>query len=573
MFWRKNQTDPEIEPKKEEKKRGFLADFFEPLPEGEEEAEGFADDLFLDEPEEAEPVSKKKKRRSLWDYANDDFIDEEIPEEPPKKKKKRGKAEEEAEDKPKKKKQKSAAAPVEGEAPKTAMEGPDGAALDGGDSAPEDGQELVIRREDPAEFLKEEPAKESPLSPKKGKEKAERIDLFAEDEAHQGEDIRLFDHDEYEGETQESQEQEKKRSSRSTLMDPGMGGAARVQLNQTEGFQRAEQAQRERQEREAKRQRQEYIEKQKRKRRRQRSLKQAAGNMALGAFIVAVVLLALYYGFLLSDIVITGTQTYGDAYIIQQSGLRYGQHMLTVDLEEAKASIEEDPYLQVDAISYIFPSRVRMVITERKATAGIVGLDYNVIIDNQGYVLAMGAGTDISNLIQVTGVSMTGFQLGQRLGEGDDFSTATLISMFQKLEEYGLMGNVKSIDLTTPLAITLTVSNGLKVFVGQPTDLDGKFASLQAELPAFLRQNIYWGTLFLSAKGGTVYSPRELAQILAQETTTPEGEEGEGSEGDAYGSIGANADPNAFEDPTLPGMDPMDGMGGGNYEVPDDFQG
>jgi cell division septal protein FtsQ len=69
--------------------------------------------------------------------------------------------------------------------------------------------------------------------------------------------------------------------------------------------------------------------------------------------------------------------------------------MLLVDLDEAKEKISENPYLQVESVTYIFPSRVRIIVSERKEVAGIIGLDSTVIIDKNGYVLSMTAGTDI----------------------------------------------------------------------------------------------------------------------------------------------------------------------------------
>ena len=182
--------------------------------------------------------------------------------------------------------------------------------------------------------------------------------------------------------------------------------------------------------------------------------------------------------------------------------------------------------------TYIFPSRIRIAITERKEVAGIIGLDYNVIIDHNGYVLSMGGGTDLTDLLQVTGVSMTGFQLGQRLGESDDFGTATLVSMIGKLEEYQLLDDIAAIDLTTPLAITMTAKNGLRIHVGQPTELDEKMVSLHKLLPQFA--NISYGTLYLSAKGGTVYSQVDVDALIAAGGTAGSPGTGDAPDTDPY---------------------------------------
>ena len=316
---------------------------------------------------------------------------------------------------------------------------------------------------------------------------------------------------------------------RTRIFRTGSGTAMRVNINETQQSRAVDEAQRKIREREAEIKHEKYVKKKTRQQKRRDFFKRIAMNVLFGTFIVVAVAAAIYYTFLLSDIIVTGNDDYSAEYIVEISGLGLGQHMFFVDLDAAKAKIEENPYLQVNDINYIFPSRVRMDITERKEVAGIIGLDYHVIIDHNGYVLSMSGGTDLSDLLQVTVISMSGFQLGQRIGESSDFSTASLVSLIEKLEEYELIHKMRSIDMTTPLAIVMYTTNGFKVHIGQPTDLDTKFQSLQKLLPRFEEKMIFTGTLYLSAKGGTVYSPQG-ADDAAAETVTPDDAMTEGSD-------------------------------------------
>lgn len=329
---------------------------------------------------------------------------------------------------------------------------------------------------------------------------------------HASEPIRLFDDD----------PAPRAQAGRTRMFRTG-GGATRIQMNETETSRGIEAAKRRQREKEAARQHELYVQRQKRRQRRKRAARRMAANVAFVAFLIIAALVALYYTFLLKDIVVSGNDTYSDEYIIGLTGLQYGRHMLFCDLDAARDGIEQDPYLQVDAVDYIFPARVRIHVTERKEVAGIIGLDYNVVIDHNGYVLSMGGGTDLSNLLQVSGVGMTGFQVGQRLGQTDDFGTATLVTMIKELETYQIIDDIASLDLTTPLAIVMHAKNGLKIHVGQPTDLDEKLVSLHKLLPQFINANISTGTLYLSARGGTVYSPPNTGAVLPTDpgTTDP----------------------------------------------------
>ena len=335
------------------------------------------------------------------------------------------------------------------------------------------------------------------------------------------EPIRLFGdyEDDFFEEEEDPKPKKRKQTSRTHIFRTGSSSTARIHINETEETIRMHEAEKKARAREAARKHEEYIERSVRKKKNRDMLVKLFGNLIFVLVLLVAVGVALYYGFLLSDVVVMGNEEFSADYIVELSGLKLGTHMLFVDLDQAEENIAENPYLQVDSVTYIFPSRVRIVVSERKEVAGIVGLDSTVIIDKNGYVLSMTAGTDISDLIQVTGVSMTGYQLGQRLGEGNDFSTATLVQIIGVLEQYQLTDSIKSIDLTTPLAITMAAKNGLTIQVGQATDLDSKMSVLSQILPQFIAKNVYSGTLYLSAKGGAVYSTTDYKSRTPVETT------------------------------------------------------
>lgn len=338
-------------------------------------------------------------------------------------------------------------------------------------------------------------------------------------------------------------------SGRTRIFRTGGGATARININETQTIRAVDAAQRKRRAQEAERKHAIYVAKKQRKEKRRDFFKRMTMNFVFGAFILIAVIAAVYYTFLLSDIVVVGNETYSAQYIAELSGLRLGQHMFFADLEQARENIVENPYLQVNEISYIFPSRVRIDITERREVAGIIGLDYNVIIDHNGYVLSMSGGTDLSDLVQVTGVSMTGFQLGQRIGESSDFATASLISLIEKLEEFALIDHIRSIDMTTPLAIVMYTDNGFKIHLGQPTELDSKFTALQKLLPRFEEQGIFTGTLYLSAKGGTVYSPQGAGASASAADPNAPADPNEPTDPNAPTDPGATMDPYATTDP------------------------
>jgi len=386
------------------------------------------------------------------------------------------------------------------------------------------------------------------------------------------EPVRLFARveDDFDDDEDESS---REHTTRTRIFRTGASTTARIHINETEETIRMAEAQKKARAREAARKHEEYVERQLRKQERRAIATKLFSNLVFVILILVAVGVALYYGFLLSDIVVMGNENYTADYIVERSGLKLGTHMLFIDLDKAEENIEQDPYLQVDSLTYIFPARVRIVVTERKAVAGIVGLDSNVIIDKNGYVLSMAGGTDLSDLIQVTGVTVSGYQLGQKLGQDNDFSTATLVQIISVLEQYGLSSSIKTIDLTTPLAITMTAQNGLKIHVGQATDLETKMDVLSKLLPQFLSKGITYGTLYLSAKGGTVYSTTSYAdrtQVVTTDDTAGSGQLPVDENGDGFDdNTGLPITSPATTDEAITTPSPSPTQSGGS----DDFQG
>jgi len=136
----------------------------------------------------------------------------------------------------------------------------------------------------------------------------------------------------------------------------------------------------------------------------------------------------------------------------------------------------------------------------------------------------------------------------------------------------------------------MTASNGLKIHVGQATDLESKMDVLSRILPRFTDPNGYTGTLYLSAKGGAVYSttdyktltPVEVADDNNTTTLPPVDANGDGLDdntglpyvapqvdSDGDGLDDNTGEPMASVTPTLPTPTPVPAAPGGD----DDFQG
>lgn len=242
-------------------------------------------------------------------------------------------------------------------------------------------------------------------------------------------------------------------------------------------------------------------------------------SISIGVVSMALVLAALYFVFIVDTILVEGNARYSESSIIEISELATGRHMLLNNLDKAKARIVANPYLKVVSIERELPRTIHIVIEEREEVAAIAVQDYVVIIDMEGHVLSIGAGSDISSLLRITGISQLGFQVNQKLDTGSDMQIRALMLILEQMEAYSLRADIVSIDLTNPLRLTMQTTDGITVLLGQPENMEQKMYWLRQTLPSLRGGGITQGTLDVSPKGGAIYSPPN--------TVTPVPEEGE----------------------------------------------
>ncbi len=229
-----------------------------------------------------------------------------------------------------------------------------------------------------------------------------------------------------------------------------------------------------------------------------------AGVAAVG------LLLSGYFVFLLEHIEVDGNEQYSDQSIIELSGLKAGRHMLLCDLNEAKVSIGTNAYLKVVSVKRELPRTIRITVQERQEIAAIVSQGYDVIIDKEGYVLSIGAGSDLSGLLRITGMSQLGFEVNAPIGTRSDFQTQTLLTMIEQLMAFELFDDVSELDLSNPLRVCLYTDEGITVVIGQAENLSDKLAWMRDALPSLRTGGITEGTLDVSAKGGAIFSPDKI---------------------------------------------------------------
>ena len=225
----------------------------------------------------------------------------------------------------------------------------------------------------------------------------------------------------------------------------------------------------------------------------------------LGAMLITA-LVGLYFLLIVDTIRVGGNNTLEKGEVLTIAGLNPGEHLWFADIGGAKARLLADPMIKDAVISRIYPDTISIVITERRPAAAIVSGCTVSIIEAEGCVIEISARVP-EDMVEVYGVSSSGFTAGQDLSEDAHFNAAALLDILTSLSDKDILGIIDYIDMSQPLRIEMTTVYGIHVTVGQAENIAEKLAPLPAVMAKVLEMGYQGGTIDLAVLGDPVYAP------------------------------------------------------------------
>ncbi|MDD4796928.1 MAG: FtsQ-type POTRA domain-containing protein [Eubacteriales bacterium] len=249
------------------------------------------------------------------------------------------------------------------------------------------------------------------------------------------------------------------------------------------------------------------------------------GSSNRGLYVLFAVILLIAAGVLVSldvfcvaAIDIEGDHTLADDAIIQKSGITLGDHILKVNEAEVRAGIEADPLLELTAFRRAFPNRIVLSVHQRQPYAALAYLGSYIVLDETCCVLDVRGDLPVGQYPLLTGVTATGYEVGQPLQSEEEGKMRLFSQLTVALHQAEAAGYVAEINLQNDGRITLLTRDGILVEYGNSQQLDEKCRWLAHTIPELQRQGKTSGTLYISGANGAVFSPSAAAPAGAGDT-------------------------------------------------------
>ena len=235
-----------------------------------------------------------------------------------------------------------------------------------------------------------------------------------------------------------------------------------------------------------------------------------AGMLSIFLLLLAVLCACgfLGYRFLrVAEIVVVGNRLVEESSIENRAAIEYGTHLLNINKKEVKARIEEDPYLIVEEISFRLPDTVVIKVRERTVEAVLQYMERAIFIDREGKVLDIRANADLTGILVVKGIAVSGCATGERLAVYDEYQLEALEVLLETLAETGQYSRYAEADFTNVMDIGLVTHEGMLVRIGQVYDLEKKLLLADSVIAELNGQGIRQGTLSVTDSASAAYAP------------------------------------------------------------------
>ncbi|MBQ7646222.1 MAG: FtsQ-type POTRA domain-containing protein [Clostridia bacterium] len=228
------------------------------------------------------------------------------------------------------------------------------------------------------------------------------------------------------------------------------------------------------------------------------------------ALAVTVALSLFGFFFRVGTVSSEGTEIYSEKEIIENSGIKNGESVFFISEKKVGERLKKQfPYLESVELDIDLPSSVKIIATERKATAYLkLKGDYYLLSDDlyvlerTGYEKITPGMIEISTLI----TSLKSVIVGEQLEFFYKKTTDNLVELIEVLEENGIIDKVSLIKANDRFNISMRYDNRFNVFVGSVASIEIKIPFLKEILKKLSAEPDVKGTIDISSEKKATFS-------------------------------------------------------------------
>lgn len=189
-------------------------------------------------------------------------------------------------------------------------------------------------------------------------------------------------------------------------------------------------------------------------------------------------------------------------YVRSLCGIELGDSIFLVDKQAALEGVEAEPWIKAVNVSIVYPDKVNIEAEQREIAAYVEKEDVLLAIDKECVVLRAEQQKEL-DMPLITGLKMDVFEVGKTIGLPDKFIIDVIERILKELE--GSEIEAAQVDVTFAADIVLVTGEGLKIELGDDTDLRAKLRLAAVTIKELENRGSITGILDVSAVTSAYY--------------------------------------------------------------------
>lgn len=230
-------------------------------------------------------------------------------------------------------------------------------------------------------------------------------------------------------------------------------------------------------------------------------------------FILFLLMLTFTIAFLMTSslfniktINVIGNNRVSQQEIIRLSGLNYQQNIFRINTKETMKNIFQSPYVEKIKIKRGLPNIINIDIIEREPLVLVPYVGSYLFVDSQGIVVEINSSIEKMQLPIIKGLKFNTFKLGEEIKVDDKLQLTSVIKLINEIKKAGINQEIAEIDAGNILSLKLKTKSGIKVNLGDDSNINKKIPLAKAILQDLNNKKLK-GTVEMGHNGNPVYKP------------------------------------------------------------------
>lgn len=237
-----------------------------------------------------------------------------------------------------------------------------------------------------------------------------------------------------------------------------------------------------------------------------RGSRPAAVVMVLVLIIGAVILLGGRV-FVVRRIAVSGNQTAADREIVDQSGLRLGASIFSVDEQKVYKAFEQNGEIALEGVSIRWPDTVNLTVRERQGRAYVSYLGTALLVDGDCVLIRQLSALPSDSMPVVTGMNITSAVTGQVLRCGAAGQPEAVGQVLKALTRNEVADQVSELNVADLDNLYLITRAGMLVELGDENQMEDKVMWMKGVIGVLDGEGMVRGTLDVSSGKSAIYAP------------------------------------------------------------------